>query len=87
MANNLNDILIAQFKKAFTLTDFQTSFVQQAFYMGYFLLAVPAALVTRAKGYKTAIVTGLVLYAAARFALLSRRPLRRVSVFPPPRCS
>ncbi len=64
MANNLNDILIAQFKKAFTLTDFQTSFVQQAFYMGYFLLAVPAALVTRAKGYKTAIVTGLVLYAA-----------------------
>ncbi|HXH17370.1 MAG TPA: L-fucose:H+ symporter permease [Sphingomonas sp.] len=64
MANNLNDILIAQFKKAFTLTDFQTSFVQQAFYMGYFLLAVPAALVTRAKGYKIAIVTGLVLYAA-----------------------
>jgi FHS family L-fucose permease-like MFS transporter len=64
MANNLNDILIAQFKKAFTLSDFQTSFVQQAFYMGYFLLAVPAALVTRAKGYKTAIVTGLVLYAA-----------------------
>jgi FHS family L-fucose permease-like MFS transporter len=64
MANNLNDILIAQFKKAFTLTDFQTSFVQQAFYMGYFLLAVPAALVTRARGYKTAIVTGLVLYAA-----------------------
>jgi FHS family L-fucose permease-like MFS transporter len=63
MANNLNDILIAQFKKAFTLSDFQTSFVQQAFYMGYFLLAVPAALVTRAKGYKTAIVTGLVLYA------------------------
>jgi FHS family L-fucose permease-like MFS transporter len=63
MANNLNDILIAQFKKAFTLSDFQTSFVQQAFYMGYFLLAVPAALVTRAKGYKTAIITGLVLYA------------------------
>ncbi|MEG3125475.1 L-fucose:H+ symporter permease [Sphingomonas sp. GB1N7] len=64
MANNLNDILIAQFKKAFTLSDFETSFVQQAFYIGYFLLAVPAAMLTRARGYKAAIVTGLVLYAA-----------------------
>ncbi len=42
MANNLNDILIAQFRKAFTLSDFGTSFVQQVFYLGYFLLAVPA---------------------------------------------
>lgn len=63
MANNLNDILIAHFKKAFILSDFQTSFVQQAFYLGYFALAVPAALVGRAKGYKAAIVIGLVLYA------------------------
>ncbi|KQN20611.1 fucose permease [Sphingomonas sp. Leaf33] len=63
MANNLNDILIAQFKKAFTLSDFETSFVQQAFYLGYFCLAVPAAMVVRAKGYKAAIVTGLLLYA------------------------
>ncbi|MBJ6121098.1 L-fucose:H+ symporter permease [Sphingomonas mollis] len=64
MANNLNDILIAQFKKAFTLSDFETSFVQQAFYLGYFCLAIPAALVVRARGYKTAIVIGLLLYAA-----------------------
>lgn len=64
MANNLNDILIAQFKKAFTLSDFETSFVQQSFYMGYFLLAIPAAMLARAKGYKVSIVTGLLLYAA-----------------------
>jgi MFS transporter, FHS family, L-fucose permease len=64
MANNLNDILIAQFKKAFILSDFETSFVQQAFYLGYFLVAIPAAFVTRARGYKTTIVIGLLLYAA-----------------------
>jgi len=64
MANNLNDILIAQFRKAFVLSDFETSFVQQAFYLGYFLFAVPAAMVTRTRGYKAAIVTGLGLYAA-----------------------
>jgi FHS family L-fucose permease-like MFS transporter len=62
MANNLNDILIAQFRKAFTLSDFGTSFVQQVFYLGYFLLAVPASVVMRRFGYKAAIVTGLTLY-------------------------
>ncbi|MGE7206799.1 L-fucose:H+ symporter permease [Sphingomonas sp. NPDC019816] len=62
MANNLNDILIAQFRKAFTLSDFETSFVQQVFYLGYFLLAVPASVVMRRYGYKAAIVLGLLLY-------------------------
>ncbi|MCU6454514.1 L-fucose:H+ symporter permease [Sphingomonas sp. A2-49] len=62
VANNLNDILIAQFRKAFTLSDFGTSFVQQVFYFGYFLLAVPASMVMRRFGYKAAIVTGLTLY-------------------------
>lgn len=64
VANNLNDILIAQFKKAFVLSDFGTSFVQQVFYMGYFLLAIPASFVMRAWGYKAAIVIGLLLYGA-----------------------
>lgn len=64
VANNLNDILIAQFKKAFVLSDFGTSFVQQVFYLGYFLLAIPASMLMRAKGYKAAIVTGLLLYGA-----------------------
>ncbi|CCW19243.1 Fucose permease [Sphingobium indicum BiD32] len=63
MANNLNDILIAQFRRAFTLSDFETSFVQQVFYLGYFLLAIPAAMVARERGYKSAIVLGLLLYA------------------------
>ncbi len=62
MANNLNDILIAQFKKAFTLSDFGTSFVQQVFYLGYFAFAIPASVVLRRFGYKAAIITGLLLY-------------------------
>ncbi len=62
MANNLNDILIAQFRKAFALSDFGTSFVQQVFYFGYFVVAIPASSVMRRYGYKTAIVTGLTLY-------------------------
>ena len=64
VANNLNDILIRQFKKAFELTDFQSGLVQSAFYLGYFLFALPAALFLRWRGYKAGIVLGLSLYAA-----------------------
>src|ERR1700677_2605004 len=61
VANNLNDILIRQFKKAFELTDFESGLVQSAFYLGYFIFAIPAALFMRRFGYKGGIVLGLVL--------------------------
>jgi len=64
VANNLNDVLVAQFKKAFTLSDLQAGLVQSAFYLGYFLVAIPAGLFMRRFGYKGAIVFGLLLYGA-----------------------
>jgi FHS family L-fucose permease-like MFS transporter len=64
VANNLNDVLIPQFKKTFTLNDWQSGLVQSAFYMGYFVLALPAGMVMRRFGYKTAVVLGLILYGA-----------------------
>lgn len=67
MANNLNDILIPQFKKAFALSNFQSSLVQSAFYMGYFVFALPAGFLMRRFGYKAAVITGLCLYAAGAF--------------------
>lgn len=67
MANNLNDILIKQFKKSFELTDLQSGFVQSAFYMGYFLLAIPASIVMRKYNYITGIIIGLLLYATGAF--------------------
>ncbi|MDF4003538.1 L-fucose:H+ symporter permease [Luteibacter sahnii] len=63
-ANNLNDVLVAQFKKAFTLSDFQAGLVQSAFYLGYFLVALPAGVFMRRFGYKAAVVFGLLLYGA-----------------------
>lgn len=63
VANTLNGILIPQFQKSFSLTNFQSGLVQSAFYMGYFLLALPAARLMKRFGYKTGIVIGLVLYA------------------------
>ncbi|MDO3384945.1 L-fucose:H+ symporter permease [Gilvimarinus sp. SDUM040013] len=63
VANNLNDILITQFKKAFVLSDLQSGLVQSAFYFGYFVFAIPAALAMKRFGYKAAVIVGLLLYA------------------------
>nr|NUR37427.1 L-fucose:H+ symporter permease [Sphingomonas sp.] len=64
MANNLNDPLIKHFKKLFTLSDFGSGLVQSAFYLGYFLCAIPAALFMQRFSYKAAVIFGLVLYGA-----------------------
>lgn len=63
-AASLNDILIKQFKKAFELSDLQAGLVQSAFYLGYFLFAMPAAMFMRRYSYKAAVVLGLLLFAA-----------------------
>jgi len=60
--NNLNDVLIRQFMKSFAISRFQAGLVQSAFYMGYFLLAMPAALLMRKFGYKYGFLTGLILF-------------------------
>lgn len=67
IANNLNDILIKQFKKAFALNDLQSGLVQSAFYMGYFLIAIPASLIIRKFSYKAGMIIGLILYAIGAF--------------------
>ena len=59
--NNLNDILIKQFMKSFAMNRSSAAQVQMAFYLGYFLLAIPAGQLMRRFGYKTGVVTGLVL--------------------------
>jgi len=66
-AASLNDILIKQFKKAFELSDLQAGLVQSAFYLGYFLFAMPAAMFMRRYSYKAAVVLGLLLFAAGAF--------------------
>jgi len=62
MSNNLTDILVQQFKKSFELSQFGAQLVQTANFFGYFCMAIPAALVMRRFGYKTGMVTGLVLF-------------------------
>jgi FHS family L-fucose permease-like MFS transporter len=79
--NNLNDVLIRQFMKSFALSRFQAGLVQSAFYMGYFLLAIPAALLMRKMGYKFGIIVGLVLYACGAFLFWPAALLGRYGFF------
>jgi FHS family L-fucose permease-like MFS transporter len=60
--SNMNDILIKQFMKSFELNRLQAGLIQSAYYMGYFLLAIPAGLLMRRFGYKAGLVTGLMLF-------------------------
>src|SRR5579872_6943515 len=60
---NINDILIQHFRKAFGLTDFQSSWIQAAFFGGYFLAALPAGWLMQRLGYKRGILIGLLVCA------------------------
>jgi FHS family L-fucose permease-like MFS transporter len=60
--NSMNDILIKQFMKSFEITRLKAGLIQSAFYIGYFLLSMPAAFLMRKYGYKAGLVTGLFLY-------------------------
>jgi MFS transporter, FHS family, L-fucose permease len=84
--NNLNDVLIRQFMKSFALSRFQAGLVQSSFYMGYFVLATPAALLMRRFGYKSGFIVGLLLFGAGAFlfwpaALLGKYPYFLAALF------
>jgi FHS family L-fucose permease-like MFS transporter len=79
--NNLNDILIRQFMKSFVMTRFEAGLVQFAFYLGYFLLAMPAALVMRRFGYKSGFVVGLFLFSLGAVLFWPAAVVDRYSFF------
>jgi FHS family L-fucose permease-like MFS transporter len=81
VANHLNDVLIPHFKKAFLLSDLQSGLVQSAFYMGYFLLALPAGLVMRRFGYKSAVLTGLLLFGGGALLFYPAAEVREYALF------
>ena len=79
--NNLNDVLIRQFMKSFVMTRFEAGLIQFAFYLGYFVLAMPAALVMRRLGYKSGFVIGLGLYTVGAVLFWPAAELGRYSFF------
>lgn len=62
LANNMTDTLLAAFKKIMIMSDFQTSWIQIAFYGSYFCLALPAAFFIKKFTYKAGVLLGLGLF-------------------------
>ena len=65
--SGLLDNLNKHFQNSLLLSKFQSGFVQNAFYMGYFLMALPAGWIARRFGYKSGILTGLTLTSLGAF--------------------
>ena len=58
ISNNLTGILIPHLRKALQLTNTQSTFVDTAVYLAYFLAAIPAGLIINRFGYKKGIIAG-----------------------------
>lgn len=69
-SNNLNPILIPHLKKSFTLSTTQSTLVDSAVYIAYFLMALPAGYVMKRFGYKIGIITGLMFFSIGAFLFI-----------------
>lgn len=78
---NLNSILVPHLKKACQLTDLQSAFVDSAYYIAYFLVAIPAGLFMHKYGYKKGIVLGLLLFAIGAFLFYPAAQMRVYGFF------
>jgi FHS family L-fucose permease-like MFS transporter len=68
--HNLDPILIPHLRKSFRLNDLQSSLIDSSVFIAYFAMALPAGYVMRKYGYKSGIVSGLLLFALGCFLFL-----------------
>jgi FHS family L-fucose permease-like MFS transporter len=69
-ANDITNPMVAAFSKIFNMSATDGALVQMAFYGGYFVMALPAALFIRRFSYKSGVLLGLALYALGSFLFL-----------------
>lgn len=62
-AHSILDVLNKHFQDALEITKTRSALVQTVLYGGYFLMALPAGYINRRYGFKSGLVTGLLLYA------------------------
>ena len=79
-ANDVTNPMVKAFSKIFLMSPVQGSFVQMAFYGGYFAMAFPAAIFIRRFSYKSGILVGLGLYATGALLFI---PASAIGVYGP----
>jgi MFS transporter, FHS family, L-fucose permease len=82
IANALNGSLIRHFQFALDLKErWQAGLVDSAFYLGYFVMAIPAGIFMRKFGYKQGVLMGLGLYAAGAILFWPAADVRSYAFF------
>jgi FHS family L-fucose permease-like MFS transporter len=81
MAHNLDSILIPHLKKACELNNRQSTLVDTAIFFAYFIMAIPAGMFLKKWGYKSGIITGLLLFALGAFLFLPAANTRHFEFF------
>jgi len=79
--HNLDPILIPHLKKSFSLNILQSSLVDSAVFIAYLLVAIPAGILMKKYGYKTGILSGLVLFAIGSFLFIPAANTQEYSFF------
>src|SRR5215467_11001783 len=78
---NLDSILIPHLRKAFRLNTLQSSLVDSAVLIAYFLMAIPAGLIMQRLGYRIGIILGLLLFATGSFLFVPAANTREYAFF------
>ena len=81
ITNNLTGILIPHLRKALELTNLQSTFVDTAVYLAYFLAAIPAGMILKKYGYKKGIIIGLLVFAVGTFLFIPAANTRTYGIF------
>ena len=81
LAHNLNPILIPHLRKALQLNDMRSALVDSAFFIAYFVMALPAGAMMKRFGYRMGIVGGLLLFALGTFLFWPAATLRSYPFF------
>lgn len=77
----VNAILIPYFKIALELTHFQSYFVTFAFYIAYFVMAIPSGLLLNRVGYKKGIMYGFLFLSLGALIFVPAALVQQYSVF------
>ena len=78
---NFNDVLMPYLKDVCQLTDFQSTAVQFAFFIAYFLMSFPAGWVLKKLGYQRGIVVGLLVMAGGALLFIPAADSRQFGLF------
>jgi FHS family L-fucose permease-like MFS transporter len=81
ISNNLNGILIPHLRKALQLSNMQSTFVDTAVYLAYFLAAIPSGIILKKYGYKKGIIAGLLVFSLGSFLFIPAANSRTYEIF------